>query len=120
MPLHFRLVLADPKLFPVQAFFNAISDGAFVRVVESLLSGVGHGAEEAFCEFPDPLDPGDPPFEGVRFSIFEEEVVLDRPTFLRYLRLAVDAFLEGHPADRVRLEALLRAGEAGDSQQDKA
>ena len=43
------------------------------------------------CEFPEGLEPGEAPFEGVRFAIYEDEVVLSRAQFLPILVQACEA-----------------------------
>lgn len=102
-------VADDDSLFPVQAFFNALGDATFVDTLSDLLQGVGHGVNEAHCEFPADLDPGEPPFEGVRFRLFEDEVVVSRETFERFLLAACAAQVrrcpEQHEAIARQLEA---------------
>lgn len=102
-----RMRLGDPTLFPVQAFFNAVGNGSFVQMVDCLTRGIGFTSDEAQCMFPCDLEPGDAPFEGVRFSIFEDEVVLPVASMRTYLRDACESYLESHPSERPRLEPLL-------------
>ena len=99
MPKRLNFVKDNDPLFPVQAFFNAISDDSFVRTVENLSKNIGAAFDDCDCEFPGDLDPGDETFEGVRFSLFEEEVVVDQNTFQRFLRLACEEHLRRHPQD---------------------
>lgn len=102
------------RLFPVQAFFNAIDDDLFVRTVDCLTRGTGAGFNNAVCSFPGDLDEyaiavelkGKVP-DGIMFSLFEDEVVVDIPTFRRFLTLACEAYVHDHPEDRARIEELL-------------
>jgi len=98
----------DP-LFPVQAFFNALGDRTFVDALADLLRGVGHGVNEAHCEFPGDLDPGEPRFEGVRFRLFEDEVVVSRETFERFLLAACRAQAQRCPEQRAAIAHQLAA-----------
>ncbi|MDD9966109.1 MAG: ribonuclease toxin immunity protein CdiI [Myxococcales bacterium] len=104
----YRVVIEDPTKFAVQAFFNAISDDSFVRTVTALLNSVGASFNDAHCEFPGDLDPGDPPFEGVRFSLYEDEVVLSVEEMLRVLVEACSVQRVVHPEQREAIDDLLR------------
>ena len=102
-----RLKLDDPSLFPVQAFFNAIGDASFVQVIDHLTSRVGYSINDADCTFPADLDPGDEPFDGVRFSLFEEDKVISIEQLNDYVRRVCDAHRAHHPEDEERIEQLL-------------
>jgi hypothetical protein len=93
-----RLTLND-ALFPVQAFFNAIPDAEFPRVIALLVSGVGYVFNEVACTFPDDLDPGDEQFEGVQFAVGNEEITLPRAECAKYIELAIEQHLKSRPAD---------------------
>lgn len=99
-------------LFPVQCFFNAVSDFNFVEVVGRLLQGIGHGTDYARCTFPTDLDPGEDVFDGVRFSIFEDVVVLKHEVFLDYVREACHSYLATYPDDDDEINKLLTSPEA--------
>ena len=107
MSKRLELVSDRDPLFPAQAFFNALSDRTFVDALVDLLRGVGHGVNEAHCELPGDLDPGEPPFEGVRFRLFEDEVVVPRETFERFLRAACAAQVQRCPEQRAAIAQLL-------------
>jgi hypothetical protein len=98
----------DPK-FPIQAFFNTISNGDFLIVVSSLVKRAGYCINAACCSFPGDLDPMDETFMGVKFSLFEDEVIIDEQSFLYYLSMACSSYLEFNPSDKDRLSGLLRA-----------
>jgi hypothetical protein len=102
------------KFFPVQAFFNEISYPNFVDIIDYLTKGIGHGLDVAQCTFPSDLDDYDryvirqgKPLEGIEFSLFEDAVVLDVPTFRSFLTMACDAHVKRHPEDRAKIEELL-------------
>jgi hypothetical protein len=103
------------KFFPVQAFFNEISDMSFARVIDYLTRGIGYGMQDSGgCTFPSDLDDYElyverqgKPLEGIEFSLFEDTVVLDVPTFRRFLTMACDAYVKKYPEDRAKIEELL-------------
>lgn len=97
----------DKRYFPVQTFFNALSNDTFVRTIDHLLSGVGHSVNECDCSFPDDLDPDDERFEGVRFSIFEEELVISLDELRSFVIQACRSQLAIVPEQRLDIERLL-------------
>ncbi|WP_147443944.1 ribonuclease toxin immunity protein CdiI [Corallococcus sicarius] len=101
------LVDDDDPLFPVQAFFNAVGDGDFVEVVDALVSGVGRCSNDVCCEFPGDLDPGEPVFDGVRCSLFEDSVVVGRDVFFEFMLEACRAYVRAHRAETDVLRGLL-------------
>ena len=103
-----RLSLDESRLFPVQAFFNGISDRNFQEIISYLTRGVGHGLDYAICTFPNDLDPGDEPYEGVTFSLFEDEVVISEDEFQQYLRGACQSFVADHPDQAEAINELLQ------------
>ena len=107
MSKRIQLVADNDRLFPVQAFFNAISSRNFVAVIQSLLGGVGAGINDVHCQFPGDLDPGEKTFKGVRFSLYDDEVVVDEQTFKRFLIAASKAHVREQPEERAALEKAL-------------
>jgi CDI immunity protein len=106
-----RIVICDdwdPK-FPIQAFFNAISDSDFVTVVSNLMKQVGHCDNDACCIFPSSLDPDEEVFEGVRFSLFNDRIVIDNSSFLSYLALACESYVGSHPNDNDSIQKILES-----------
>lgn len=101
-----RIHLSD-SLFPVQAFFNALSDSSFLRVIEDMTKGIGSSIDVCHCNFPGDLDPGEEPFEGVSFSIYEEEVILSKDNLVKYVVLACDEFLKNNPDKINEVEKVL-------------
>src|SRR5262249_16956081 len=102
-----RLLLNEGRLFPVQAFFNAVSDFNFVEVVRRLLSGIGHSTNDAHCNFPGDLDPGEETFDGVQFSLFEDSVVITIEELNRYVREACQSYLDCYPEEQDEISNLL-------------
>lgn len=102
-------------LAAVLAFFDAINDSNFVRVVENLTRGIGAHTEKVHCTFPGDMDEyelvvernGKVP-DGIEFSFdWGEEVVVDVPTFRRLLTLACESYVRDHPEDGAKIEELL-------------
>ncbi|MCR9233095.1 MAG: ribonuclease toxin immunity protein CdiI [bacterium] len=83
MPI--RIQLQD-QLFPVQTFFNAIGDHEFWDIIHGLKNRVSYGLDVCFCEFPESLDFDEEPFEGVRFRIYEDEVIITEAEFEKLLQ----------------------------------
>ncbi|NNC15319.1 hypothetical protein D7Y27_20330 [Corallococcus sp. AB004] len=103
------LVSDRDRLFPVQAFFNAINASEFVDTYRNLLNGIGYGFEGILsCEFPGSLDPWEERFDGVRFSIYEEEVIVDYSVFVRFALTWAQAHVKAWPEDKAELEAILK------------
>ncbi|NNC02015.1 hypothetical protein HJC10_04000 [Corallococcus exiguus] len=102
-----QLVADTDRLFPVQAFFNGISGDEFIGVMRNLVAGIGCFLDVASCEFPGSLDPGEERFDGVRFSLFEEEVVVDYDVFVRFAVAASVSHVRARPGDRAELELIL-------------
>jgi hypothetical protein len=102
-----RLTLSNPALFPIQAFFNAVSDDSFVHVVDCLTSGIGFHIDETDCMFPSDLDPGEEPFDGVQFSIFEDNVVISLAQLREYLDTICRHHIASHPEDMAIITQLL-------------
>jgi hypothetical protein len=102
-----RLTIADTQLFPVQAFFNAVGNSSFVEMVDHMTRGIGYTSDEAHCRFPSDLDPGEESFVGVRFALFEDQVVLNKEQLRTFLVEACAAYAAGHPSDREMLDQYL-------------
>jgi hypothetical protein len=99
-----RLTL-DATLFPAQAFFNAVANVDFVRMVQSVVAGAGWVSNFSSCDFPD--EDGPPQFSGVGFQINDESVVVSAAQFKSILRQACDAQKARIPAQGPALDAEL-------------
>ena len=109
MPMRNRISIVsddDPR-FPMQAFFNVISDSDFVCIIADLLQGIGAGVNDVYCQFPADVDPDVEPFEGVRFQLYEDVFVADLDTFRQFLLITCEAYLREHPEDRAAIDAIL-------------
>jgi hypothetical protein len=106
-----RIIIGDDQepRFPVQAFFNSISDSSFVGIVSSLLKHIGYCTDNACCKFPSDLDPGEEIFEGVRFSLFEDIVIIDNGSFLEYLKVVCNDHIEHCTSDKEEITNLLKS-----------
>jgi CDI immunity protein len=78
--------------FPVQAFFNAISDDALLDIVSHLLKRQGYSSDYCHCRFPADLDPNEPTFEGVRFSHFDDSLEITERRLAEVLDMVCETF----------------------------
>ena len=91
--------------FPIQAFFNAISDSKFTEVIGQMSLGIGRGINDAVCTFPGDLDPEEELFDGIQFSLYGwEPVIADYKKFYYYLSLACKAHIEDFPDDQNKIK----------------
>lgn len=97
--MDFPIVLNE-NLFPVQAFFNAMPARSLVRTLTAFCSGVGAGFSDATCEFPGELDEGEARFEGVRFEIFDESVIISNAEFFEIVLKVCASYVEQFPDER--------------------
>ena len=105
-----RLTLSDPKLLPIQAFFNAVGDSSFLRVIDCLTKGIGFSINDVDCSFPGDLDPGDESFDGARFSLFEEHINISIDRLRQYLQTVCKVYVAEHPeTERILNEYQRRA-----------
>ncbi len=92
-----RLKLSDPALYPVVAFFNSIWDQDFLKAMTRLTNGIGQSMNDAYCLFYDPDEPDEEIFEGAKFSVGDDEVILSDADWKRYAREATLAFVKANP-----------------------
>lgn len=102
-----RLTLDDERLLPVQAFFNAIGEESFVRVIDSLTSGVGYTSNDCDCSFPGDLDPGEKVFQGIRFSLFEQSIVISHEELASYIKIVCQGHVDRHPTEQENIARIL-------------
>lgn len=93
--------------FPARAFFNAIHDAAFVDTIRALRDGIGASFNDVHCERPGDIQPGDEAFEGARFALFEEEVVVSEDELVRLVRLASEAQKRALPDQAAAIDEVL-------------
>lgn len=95
------------KYFPVKAFLNAIPDNYFLIVLANMNNGTGASFDEVHCEFPGDLEPDEEAFEGVMFSVLDEEIIIDHKTLYKFLQQASGVYLEDNSHDVDELNRLL-------------
>jgi len=105
--MRLKRIELDECLFPVQAFFNALSDDEFIRVIGLLSNRVGYHPDYCHCYFPEDLDPGEELFEGVCFSIFEDKIVISLEELNDVIRLACAEYVSRNPVDEGRVKEIL-------------
>jgi CDI immunity protein len=93
-------------LFPVQAFFNAIGDASLVDIITHLVKRQGYSSDYCHCRFPGDLDPAEPTFNGVRFSHFDDVVVIAEDQFADILDMVAASYSGVDPAGAVLIEKL--------------
>jgi CDI immunity protein len=96
----------DP-LFPVQAFFNSVSDDSFLRALACITQSTGFSTDYCHCRFPTDLDPEELRFEGVQFSLFQDVIVIPHHDFVTYLGMACQSYLEVRADDSQNIAKLL-------------
>lgn len=99
-------IVLKKDLFPVQAFFNAIPERSFTRVLNDFANGIGAGFDDAVCEFASEIEEGEEPYEGVKFYIFDKELIISFESFIDYLSQVCSNYLKLHPSDKVIVEEL--------------
>jgi len=102
-----RIIIEDDKLFTVQAFLNVIPDSDFVKTLRNLTNGIGATFNDICCLFPEDLDPWDEPFEGICFSVLNEEIVISKEEFSKYLRNAAMTYAHKYPDKEIEILQLL-------------
>ena len=96
---------------PVIGFFSVISDKSrFVRIIDRLSDGIGHGFEFAVCTFPDDIEVEAEEFgDGVEFSLDNgESVVVSYKEFYYYLREACMNYLKKYPEEKDVVNRILK------------
>jgi CDI immunity protein len=93
--------------FPVLAFFNAISDDSFMRVIENLSQEIGYAINDVDCTFPSDLEPDEDPFNGVMFALHDEEIIINHVEFYYYLELASLNFIRENPDYKSNITIIL-------------
>ncbi|WP_094605341.1 hypothetical protein SPSIL_002560 [Sporomusa silvacetica DSM 10669] len=98
----------DKRYFPITAFFNAIPDRDYLETIERMSMGFGTAYNEVNCQFPGDLDPWENTFDGIMFSVFDEEVIADYPTTYRFLKEASKSYSEDNPQDFDKINLLIK------------
>src|SRR5699024_11670213 len=72
----------------------------FLDVIKQFSCGIGGGFNDAVCTFPGDLDSDETSFDGVMFSLHDEEIIVDNEMFLYYLEKACLVFVEEIPNEK--------------------
>lgn len=105
--------MKDKRLDLIAVYFNALAaNSSFVSDVDNLTKNEGGVVDEYLvCYFPKQLDEGDLAvgggFDGIEFSLFEDKISVDMPTFRRYLQMACEVYWNEHPETKAQLEEYL-------------
>ena len=108
-----RTEIKDKSLDILAIYFS--SSTILKNFVEEIntLTGIGEGSSEQGilgCTFPRQLDEYEVVnhgFDGIAFSLFEDTVVVDIPTFRKYLRIACEVYWQEHPESKEILQKYL-------------
>lgn len=71
--------------------------------------GIGTGMNDVDCSFPDDVEEYEEKFNGVKFSLLAEEVILSYDTFYYYLNRACQIYLNAYPDERREVELYANA-----------
>ncbi len=102
----------NKKLEPIAYYFDSLAfRDEFIERVDNLTRGKGSSIEGVMgCTFPRELDEYEVynhGFDGIIFDCLDDEVVVDIPTFRKYLRMACEVYWKEHPESREILEKYL-------------
>ncbi|RSZ59622.1 hypothetical protein HF313_12785 [Massilia atriviolacea] len=100
-------ITLENRLFPVQAFFNAMPARSFLEALKNVAKGIGAGFNDAVCEFPDELDEDEEKFTGVKFYIFNEELIVSNADFVMHLKDVCRLYTQTNPDDSARVKQAL-------------
>lgn len=108
-----RSKMKDSRLDLIAVYFDALSASrSFVSDVDHLTKNEGGVIDEYLvCYFPKQLDEyqlsiGEG-FDGIEFSLFEDKISVDVPTFRKFLKMACEVYWTEHPETRKQLEEYL-------------
>jgi hypothetical protein len=94
----------DPEWIIKEFFNSAYSQGEFISTVSAISKGRSCIINEDYCIFPEP-ESSDPEmqFDGVKFGIMDDQVLVTQDAFRTYLRTACGRFIQLHPEERDKL-----------------
>ena len=105
--------MKDKNLDLIAVYFDALAtNNNFVQAIDGLTKNEGRVVDEYLvCYFPKQLDEGEISigggFEGIEFSLFEDKISIDVPTFRKYLRMACEIYWTEYPETKAKLEEYL-------------
>lgn len=100
-------IILEKRLFPLQAFFNAMPARSLLASLKNFARGIGAGFNDAVCEFPDELDEDEEKFTGVKFYIFNEELIVSNADFVMHLKEVCRLYTQNNPDDTARVRQAL-------------
>ena len=90
--------LDNDPLRIVKKFFSEHDGLNFKSCLQNILAGIGYRDVYAMCSFPSELEPDEKSFEGVKFSMWEnEELVVSHDCFIEVLKEAVKRYFQLNP-----------------------
>ncbi len=95
---------SDPEWIAKEFFNSAYLQGVFISVVNGLAKSRSQVINEDYCLFPDLGSPDvDLHFDGIKFGLMGDAVVIGQNAFNELLRAACDCYIRLHPEDRNKL-----------------
>lgn len=107
MPKRINIIADQDRLFPVQAFFNAIGDSSFIDIIKYLIDRIDVEVDGVHCEFPENIEIGEEDFVGVQFTLIDEEITVEEQVFRKFLQLACEYHVNAYPIDELAILHLL-------------
>ena len=94
----------DPEWIVKEFFNSAYLQREFVSAVNAISEGRSCVINEDYCLFPEP-ESSDPDlhFDGVKFGIMDDQVIVAHDAFRTFLRAACGRYIQLHPEDRDKL-----------------
>lgn len=94
----------------VFAYFTYISDTQFLEMMRFVIDGIGGygGDGHVGFELSEELEPGEEPFEGVKFHIFHEENVISYELFHQILTNIAENYVKEYPNEQQEVTSLLQ------------
>lgn len=105
--------MKDKRLYLIADYLDSFQiRNNFLKEVNDLTQNWGNAVEGILsCTFPRQLDEYElsigEGFDGIEFSLFEDKISVDVPTFRKYLRIACEAYWTEYPKSRTQLEEYL-------------
>jgi hypothetical protein len=89
----------------IKEFFNSVYlQGEFVSAVNSILGGRSFIFNEEYCLFPEPQSADqDLHFEGAKFGIMENQVVITNDALIKIIHAACNRYIHIHPENKHKL-----------------
>ncbi|KKI90703.1 hypothetical protein WQ54_19040 [Bacillus sp. SA1-12] len=108
--------MEDKERKLIKYFYHHMGDSNFLRILKSYAKGEGYGTEYARFLFADYYEEWEEDYfgkEGIAYYFDrpaveeDEEIILDYPTFFRYLKEDCLGYLEKYPQDQSEVEVQL-------------